>query len=129
MNRDNFMKDHWGRTVALDYGASCFLPPSFFNFALHEGDDFTQLIARLIKPLLALFSFLCLTFPCKETDFNVLLSYPAGAQVQGQLDMAHKPSPFWPFFPVLWLSSPYFVLPFLISLLVFLICVPIVATS
>ena len=47
---DNFMKDHWDRIVAHDFGASCFLPPSFFNLARREGDDFTQLIARLIKP-------------------------------------------------------------------------------
>lgn len=45
MNRTNFMKDLKGMIVALDFGASCFLPPSF-AFALREGDDFTQSIAR-----------------------------------------------------------------------------------
>lgn len=49
MNRNNFMKDRWGRIVALDFGDICFLPISFFNFALREGDDFTQLIARKVK--------------------------------------------------------------------------------
>src|SRR5258706_5703824 len=49
MNRNNFMKDRWGRIVALDFGDSCLLPISFFNFALREGDEFTQLIARLVK--------------------------------------------------------------------------------
>jgi hypothetical protein len=49
MNRNNFMKDGLGRIVALDFGDSCFLPLSFFAFALHEGDNFTQLIARLVE--------------------------------------------------------------------------------
>ena len=49
MNRSNFMRDSWGRIVALDFGESCFLPLSFFAFALSEGDDFTQLIARRLK--------------------------------------------------------------------------------
>ncbi|KAK0216865.1 hypothetical protein IW262DRAFT_1276384 [Armillaria fumosa] len=48
MNRNNFMKDKEGRIVALNFGASCFLPPSFFVFALREGDDFTQLIANMV---------------------------------------------------------------------------------
>jgi hypothetical protein len=50
MSRNDFMKDRWGRIVALDFGSSCFLPPSFFNFALRQYDDFPQLLARLIKP-------------------------------------------------------------------------------
>lgn len=49
MNRNNFMKDRWGRIVAPDFGSTCFLPISFFNFALVHGDDFTQLIARLVE--------------------------------------------------------------------------------
>ncbi|KAI6139569.1 hypothetical protein BKA82DRAFT_4223110 [Pisolithus tinctorius] len=49
MNQTNFMKDLKGMIVALDFGASCFLPPSFFAFALHEGDYFTQLVARRLK--------------------------------------------------------------------------------
>jgi len=49
MNRNNFMKDKGGRIVALDFGASGFLPPSFFAFALSEGDYFTQLIAKTVK--------------------------------------------------------------------------------
>ena len=49
MNRSNFMKDSGHKIVALDFGASCFLPLSFFVFALREGDDFTQRIARRLK--------------------------------------------------------------------------------
>jgi hypothetical protein len=49
MKRTNFMRDSWGRVVALDFGESCFLPVSFFAFALREGDDFTQRIARWFK--------------------------------------------------------------------------------
>lgn len=49
MKRTNFMRDSWGRIVALDFGDSCFLPVSFFAFALREGDDFTQRIARWFK--------------------------------------------------------------------------------
>ena len=48
-NRSNFMRDSWGRIVALDFGESCFLPVSFFNFALYEGDNFTRRIARWLK--------------------------------------------------------------------------------
>jgi hypothetical protein len=57
----------------------------------------------------------------------MLLSYPTGAQVQGQLDM-HKPSPFWSFLLLAIVSS---VFHFAISnfSLVLLICVPIVTTS
>ncbi|KAG5653252.1 hypothetical protein H0H81_001509 [Sphagnurus paluster] len=50
MNRGNFMKDRSGGIVAIDFGASCFLPTSFFDLALCMGDNFTQLIARLVKP-------------------------------------------------------------------------------
>jgi hypothetical protein len=49
MNRNNFMKDKWGRIVAVDFGACCFLPLSFFALALREGDHFTQLIAKRVK--------------------------------------------------------------------------------
>ena len=49
MNRNNFIKDCQGKIVAIDFGATCFLPPSFFDFALREGDNFTQLIARLVR--------------------------------------------------------------------------------
>jgi hypothetical protein len=35
--------------VALDFGARCFLPLSFFAFALREGDDFIQLIVTKLK--------------------------------------------------------------------------------
>ena len=49
MNCSNFKRDSWGRIVALDFGESCFLPLSFFSFALFMGDNFTQLIARQLK--------------------------------------------------------------------------------
>ena len=48
-NRPNFMRDSWGRILALNFGEICILPVSFFNFALYEGDNFTQLIARRLK--------------------------------------------------------------------------------
>ena len=120
MNRCNFMKDSGRKIVALDFGASCFLPLSFFIFALREGDDFTQRIARRLKhpkspQLNALLTasyamvpygtdkigehipcslFFFFPLPYKETDFNVLHRYPTQAQAQGQVDMAHKPSCF-----------------------------------
>lgn len=61
MNHSNFMKDSGSRIVALDFGASCFLPLSFFAFALREGNDFTQLIARQLQ------------YP-KSTQLNALLT-------------------------------------------------------
>ena len=61
----------------------------------------------------------------------MLLSYPTGAQVQGQLDM-HKPSPFWSFLLLAIVSLAivsviHFAIPSFS--LVLLICVPIVTTS
>ncbi|EIW83432.1 hypothetical protein CONPUDRAFT_102206 [Coniophora puteana RWD-64-598 SS2] len=50
LNRGNFMKDGQGRIVVLDFGASSFLPVSFFDFALCQShDDFTWRIAQLIE--------------------------------------------------------------------------------
>ena len=49
MNRNDFMKGGRGRIVAVDFGASCFLPPSFFAFPLYHDDHFTQLIAQRMK--------------------------------------------------------------------------------
>ncbi|KAH9936918.1 hypothetical protein B0H21DRAFT_758488 [Amylocystis lapponica] len=48
MNRANFMKDGEGKIVALDFGATCFLPVSFFELALCNPDSFTQLLRPLI---------------------------------------------------------------------------------
>jgi hypothetical protein len=42
MDRNNFLKDSGGRILAVDFGAACFLPVSFFAFALSEVDDFGQ---------------------------------------------------------------------------------------
>lgn len=51
MNRNNFIKDRNNKIVALDFGASCFLPVSFFDFALRNYDYFTQLLrARIPRP-------------------------------------------------------------------------------
>jgi hypothetical protein len=49
MDKSNFMRDRLGAIVALDFGASCFLPPSFFAFALHQGGDFTQLLRNWVR--------------------------------------------------------------------------------
>ncbi|KAF8641617.1 hypothetical protein AX16_009892, partial [Volvariella volvacea WC 439] len=49
LNRTNFMRDRWGKIVAVDFGASCFLPRSFFDFALYQGDGFAQLLLDLLQ--------------------------------------------------------------------------------
>src|SRR5260221_12264635 len=55
-NRGHFMKDQQDKIVAVDFGASCFLPVSFFAFVLVNSlNPFTQSIAQLItypKPTL-----------------------------------------------------------------------------
>jgi len=109
------MKDGWGRIVAIDFGASSFLPVCFIEMALREGDRFTQLVAKHVQlpessqlnalltahyalvpfntnNLLVLFPFSCLSFPCKETDLNVLHRCPIRSQDQGQVNIAYKPS-------------------------------------
>ncbi|KAF5368778.1 hypothetical protein D9615_010412 [Tricholomella constricta] len=46
----NFIKDDEGRIVALDFGATCFLPPSFFAFVMYRRDTLlAQLIANKVK--------------------------------------------------------------------------------
>ena len=49
MDRNNFLKDSGGKIVALDFGATCFLPISFFAFALSEVGDFGQVFVNKIK--------------------------------------------------------------------------------
>ncbi|KAF9482340.1 hypothetical protein BDN70DRAFT_853589 [Pholiota conissans] len=49
MNPKNFIKDRSGQIVAIDFGATCFLPTSFFAFALLLGDHFTHLISQKIE--------------------------------------------------------------------------------
>ena len=50
INRTNFKKDPQGKIVALDFGATCFLPPSFFAFAMAAAEDvFSRLVARHVK--------------------------------------------------------------------------------
>ncbi|KAF8270090.1 hypothetical protein EI94DRAFT_1723838 [Lactarius quietus] len=42
------MKTPQGKVVALDFDATCFLPPSFFAFAMAAGEDnFTRLVASM----------------------------------------------------------------------------------
>lgn len=43
------MKVHSGKIVALDFGATCFLPVSFFELALCNPDPFTRLLRPLIS--------------------------------------------------------------------------------
>ena len=111
------MKDEGDRVIALDFGATCFLPPTFFAFVLQKGDTIpTQLIAKKVKypestEVDAMFtasfalvpfgtnkigerissSFSCLSSLHNNFDLNVLHRHSARAQVQGQVKTAHKP--------------------------------------
>ncbi|OJA16052.1 hypothetical protein AZE42_05495 [Rhizopogon vesiculosus] len=50
INPGNFKKLPDGKVVALDFRASCFLPPSFFAVAMEKAVDlFTQRVARHVK--------------------------------------------------------------------------------
>ena len=50
INRTNFKKGLQGKIVALDFDATCFLPPSFFAFAMAAAEDrFTRLVAKYVK--------------------------------------------------------------------------------
>lgn len=49
MDKSNFLRDINGNIVAIDFGSTCFLPPSFFSFALLVGGPYTQLLAGLIN--------------------------------------------------------------------------------
>ena len=50
INRTNFKKGLQGEIIVLDFDATCFLPPSFFAFAMATGEDsFTRLVARYVK--------------------------------------------------------------------------------
>lgn len=50
LDRTNFKKGLQGKVVALDFGATCFLPSSFFAFAMTMAHDrFTQLVARYVQ--------------------------------------------------------------------------------
>ena len=70
INRTNFKKGLQGEIVALDFGTTCFLPPSFFAFAMAEGEDsFTRLVARYVK-------------------------YPASANLRATLDASYFLVPF-----------------------------------
>jgi hypothetical protein len=50
INRTNFMKRPDGKLVALDFGATCFLPPSFFAVAMALASDrFIRRVAQHVK--------------------------------------------------------------------------------
>ena len=48
MHHSNFMIDGDGKVVALDFGATCFLPVSFFEMALFHHDIFAHLLRPLV---------------------------------------------------------------------------------
>jgi len=46
----NFKKCPDGTVVALDFGATCFLPPSFFAVAIEKADScFAREVAKLVS--------------------------------------------------------------------------------
>jgi hypothetical protein len=50
INPGNFKKLPGGKVVALDFRATCFLPPSFFAVAMAKAwDDFTRKVAMRVK--------------------------------------------------------------------------------
>ena len=49
MEKLNFLQDTNGNIVTIDFGATCFLPPSFFSFMLQVGRPYTQLLTRVIN--------------------------------------------------------------------------------
>jgi len=49
-NDSNFMIDDKGQLWAIDFGRSCFLPPSFMSHSLTTSSDgFVQSVARRVK--------------------------------------------------------------------------------
>ena len=110
------MKDGGDRIVALDFGVTCFLPPSFFAFVLHMGDTtLAQLVAKKVKypestevDAMMTASFALVPFgtneigeqnswfsslllaspPYNEFETNVLHRCCARAQVRGQVKTA-----------------------------------------
>ncbi|KAL1725655.1 hypothetical protein EV714DRAFT_180399, partial [Schizophyllum commune] len=46
----SFMTDRQGRIVAIDFGATCFLPRSFFDLALFLSNRFPALVHLLDRP-------------------------------------------------------------------------------
>ena len=50
INPGNFKEGPDGKVVALDFGATCFLPPSFFAVAMAKAEDnFTWKVAKHIN--------------------------------------------------------------------------------
>ncbi|KAG8911170.1 hypothetical protein FRC00_006960, partial [Tulasnella sp. 408] len=68
----NFMKDRDGRIVAVDFGGYSFLPPSFFAFALKQGNFALRLAGMLRYPpstnVAALVSASCALAPYSSND-------------------------------------------------------------
>jgi len=70
INRTNFKKVPQGKVVALDFGATCFWPPSFSALATAAGEDnFTRLVAQYVE-------------------------YPASADLKAMLDASYYLIPF-----------------------------------
>ena len=48
-NDSNFMMDDKGKLWAIDFGRTCFLPPSFVSFSFESSSDvFVQSVAHLV---------------------------------------------------------------------------------
>lgn len=75
MDKTNFMRDINGDIVALDFGASCFLPPSFFAYAVRQGDHFAQRLGRRVQ------------YP-KSTQLNGMLAASCALVPFGSNDVA-----------------------------------------
>ncbi|KAF5313796.1 hypothetical protein D9619_013708 [Psilocybe cf. subviscida] len=74
MDSPNFIRDMNGMIVAIDFGSSCFLPPSFFSHALHVATgSFPQLLAR---------------------EIVTTYGYPRSAQLSNMLDAAYTLVPY-----------------------------------
>ncbi|KAF5313761.1 hypothetical protein D9619_013716 [Psilocybe cf. subviscida] len=73
LDNSNFLLNTNGTIVAIDFGATCFLPPSFFSFALYVSTRsiFHQLLAREIET-----------------------AYPRSAQLSNMLDAAYTLVPY-----------------------------------
>ncbi|KAL1760682.1 hypothetical protein FB107DRAFT_269730 [Schizophyllum commune] len=50
LDHTNFMMDRQGKIVAIDFGATCFLPRSFFDLALFLCHRFPALVRLLDRP-------------------------------------------------------------------------------
>ncbi|KAF8903905.1 hypothetical protein CPB84DRAFT_1746014 [Gymnopilus junonius] len=92
LNMANYMNGD--RIIALDFGATCFLLPSFFTFVLHKEDtDLTQLIVKKVKYATSTEVDAMLTTSLALVPFRTRRC-SARAQVQEQVKpAAHKSTP------------------------------------